>query len=92
MSFIIWKRITLHKGGANPTFASAKVKNAIGRIGIFLLKLSFLIFRWESQGRGFHLQSIGLVRGSGNGHSVCSDSNFDCDTDPVALHLLVIQT
>ena len=25
------------KGGADPTFASAKVKNAIGRIGIFYL-------------------------------------------------------
>ncbi len=25
------------KGGADPTFASAKVKNAIGRIGIFLI-------------------------------------------------------
>ena len=24
------------KGGAHPTFASAKVKNALGRIGIFI--------------------------------------------------------
>ncbi len=33
--FIIWKRMLYTKGGADPTFASAKVKNAIGRIGIF---------------------------------------------------------
>ncbi len=30
------------KGGAGPTFASAKVKNAIGRIGIFLNALCLM--------------------------------------------------
>ncbi len=35
-----WKRGWLYtKGGADPTFASAKVKNAIGRIGIFVLQV-----------------------------------------------------
>ncbi len=29
------KGLLYTKGGADPTFASAKVKNAIGRIGIF---------------------------------------------------------
>ncbi len=38
--FIIWKRMLYTKGGANPTFASAKVKNAIGSIGIFLFKIT----------------------------------------------------
>ncbi len=37
LSFILLfgKRLLHTKGGADPTFASAKVKNAIGRIGIF---------------------------------------------------------
>ncbi len=30
-------------GGADPTFASAKVKNAIGRIGIFLVVILVLM-------------------------------------------------
>ena len=30
------KELFYTKGGADPTFASAKVKNAIGRIGIFV--------------------------------------------------------
>ncbi len=32
---VIGKGLLYTKGGADPTFASAKVKNAIGRIGIF---------------------------------------------------------
>ena len=31
------KALLYTKGGADPTFASAKVKNAIGRIGIFAI-------------------------------------------------------
>ncbi len=34
------KGLLYTKGGTNPTFASAKVKNAIGRIGIFALRLA----------------------------------------------------
>ncbi len=33
---LLGKGLLHTKGGADPTFASAKVKNAIGRIGIFL--------------------------------------------------------
>ncbi len=41
--FIIWKRMLYTKGGADPTFASAKVKNAIGRIGIFWLRFPSIV-------------------------------------------------
>ncbi len=34
---LFWKRLLYTNRGADPTFASAKVKNAIGRIGIFPL-------------------------------------------------------
>ncbi len=36
---LLGKGLLYTKGGADQTFASAKVKNAIGRIGIFLIKL-----------------------------------------------------
>ena len=37
------KGLLYTKGGADPTFASAKVKNAIGRIGIFNLKKGVIL-------------------------------------------------
>ncbi len=45
---LLGKGLLYTKGGADPTFASAKVKNAIFRIGIFginIQNLQFLSFR-----------------------------------------------
>ena len=42
LDVLLGKGLLYTKGGADPTFASAKVKNAIGRIGIFLLHFSVL--------------------------------------------------
>ena len=36
------KELLYTRGGADPIFASAKVKNAIGRIGIFILSIHSL--------------------------------------------------